>query len=141
MKVVLLKDVKNMGRSGSSVLVSDGHALNFLIPKKLAVLATSAALKNAESVSKKNEDIQALHSKLITDRLGALAEESTIILKKVNEKGHLYDAVDAKEIAEATGLPLEAIKLEKPLKEVGTFEIPVSIGGDFGKVSITIATE
>lgn len=141
MKVVLLKDVKNMGRAGTAVDVSDGHGQNFLIPNKLAVLATPVALKNAEALTKQYAELKALDAKLITDRLQALSEGSTTIVKKANEKGHLYDAVDAKEIAEATGLPVDAIKLEKPIKEVGSFEIPVAHGADFGKVSITVSAE
>lgn len=141
MKVVLLKDVRNMGRAGSALDVADGHALNFLIPKKLAVLATPAALKRVESLAKAMDESRALHDKLISDRLSALAEGRTVIKKKANDQGHLYDGVDAKDIAEATQLPVEAIHIEKPFKEVGEFEVPVAKGEDFGKITITIEAE
>jgi large subunit ribosomal protein L9 len=141
MKIVLLKDVKNMGRAGSAHEVSDGHALNMLIPKGMAILATPHALKRAEETSKMDIDRKELDAKLISDRLTALAEETVTIVKKANDKGHLYDAVDAEEIATATALPVDAIHIEKPFKELGTFEVPVSYGGNFGKVSITIEAE
>ncbi len=64
-----------------------------------------------------------------------------MITKKANEKNHLYDAVDADEIAAATKLPVEAIKLEKPIKEVGEFEIPVAMGESFGTIKIAIEAE
>lgn len=141
MKVVLLKDVKNMGRAGSVLEVSDGHALNLLIPRKLAILATPAALKRVATVTAAANTQHELDVTLIKERLEALSEGRTVILKKANEKNHLYDAVDAKEIAAATALPLDAIHLEKPIKELGTFEIPVAFGGDFGRVTVVIEAE
>lgn len=141
MKVVLIKDVKDMGRAHSVIEVSDGHAVNFLIPRKLAVPATAGAIKNAEVRKSQVVEKKELDAKLISDRLSALAEERIVIRKKANEQGHLYDAVDAKEIAEATALPVEAIRIEKPFKELGTFDVPVAYGEDFGKVSITVEAE
>lgn len=141
MKVVLLKDVKDMGRAHTTVNVSDGHALNFLIPRKLAVLATPAALKTAELRVKQVVDRKELDVKLVEERLAALAEGKVSIIKKANEQGHLYDGVDAREIAAAAALPEEVVKLEKPIKELGTFEIPVSYGENFGKFSIDIVAE
>ncbi|HRH55558.1 MAG TPA: 50S ribosomal protein L9 [Candidatus Paceibacterota bacterium] len=141
MKVVLLKDVKNAGRAGSVIECSDGHALNFLIPRKLAAPATASNVKQAEMRASQDIARKELDVKLIEQRLSALSEGSIVIRKKANEKGHLYDAVDAADIAKATDLPVEALKLEKPFKEVGTFDVPVSFGENFGKVSITIEAE
>ncbi|HEY0979530.1 MAG TPA: 50S ribosomal protein L9 [Candidatus Paceibacterota bacterium] len=141
MKVVLLKDVKNTGRAGAVVECSDGHALNFLIPRRLAAPATAANVKQAEMRASQDIARKELDVKLIEQRIAALAEERIVITKKANEKGHLYDAVGAPEIASATALPEDAIKLEKPLKEVGTFEVPVAAGEGFGKISIVIEAE
>lgn len=141
MKVVLLKDVKNMGRAGSVHEVSNGHAMNLLIPRKLAILATPSAMKKAEVSAQSEITRRELDTKLIADRLSALAEEKVVIRKKANEKGHLYDAVDAKDIAEAAQLPLEVIRIEKPFKEVGDVEVPVSFGENFGKFTLTIEAE
>jgi large subunit ribosomal protein L9 len=141
MKVVLLKDVRGMGSAHSVHEVSDGHALNFLIPRKIAVPATPSAMKSAENRQKQVTDRRELDVKLVADRIAALAEEKVTITKKANEQGHLYDGVDAAEIAAATELPEEAIHLEKPIKEVGTFEVPVAVGKDFGKISIEVVAE
>lgn len=141
MKVVLLKDVKNMGRAGTVHDVSDGHAVNLLIPRKLAVLATPAALKKAENAASEDTARREMDRKMIEDRLVALAEGRTVILKKANEQGHLYDAVDAKDIAEATQLPVDVIRIEKPFKEVGSYQVPVALGGDFGSVTIIVDAE
>jgi large subunit ribosomal protein L9 len=141
MKVVLLKDVKNMGKAGSVIDVSDGHATNLLIPRKLAVLATPGAIQKATSAASQEGAKRDLEKKLIEDRISALSEERTVITKKANEQGHLYDAVDGKDVAAATKLPEEAIRLEKPIKEIGTFDVPVAYGNDFGKISIVIEAE
>ncbi len=141
MKVILTRDVKNTGRAHQTVEVSDGHAINFLIPQKMAVSATSSNTKQAANRIKAVSDQKMLDEKLIEERLAALSEGSVVIRKKANEKGHLYDAVDAKEIAEAAALPVESISLEKPIKELGTFDIPVAYGVNFGKISITIQAE
>lgn len=141
MKVVLLKDVKGLGHAWHEVDASDGHALNFLIPRKIALQATPSVLKDAEARRKAVSDKKALDHKLVEERLSALAEERIVITKKVNEKGHLYDGVDAAEIAEATKLPEDAIRLEKHIKEVGTFDIPVSFGEQFGKITLVVEPE
>lgn len=141
MKVVLLKDVKNTGRAGSVIECADGHAQNFLIPRGLAVVATPANMKVAESRAKQYEQQKELDTKLIESRLNALAEGRIVITKKANEQGHLYDGVDAAEIAKATELPENVIKLEKPIKELGEFAIPVAMGASFGSIIIFIEAE
>ncbi|MEK7079894.1 MAG: 50S ribosomal protein L9 [Patescibacteria group bacterium] len=141
MKVVLLKDVKDMGRAHSAVEVSDGHALNYLIPRKLAVAATATSLKQAETRVQQVKDRKDLDVKLIENRLVQLAEERVTIIKKANEQGHLYDGLDAKELAIATQLPEEVVKLEKPIKELGTFEVPVAFGEQFGSFTVDIVAE
>lgn len=141
MKVVLLKDVKDTGRAGTVIECSDGHAQNFLIPRGFAVVATPTALKVAELRSKQNSDRHVLDVKLIEQRLNALAEGRTVIKKKANEQGHLYDGVDAAEVAAATDLPVEAIKLDKAIKDLGEFAIPVAMGATFGSITLTIEAE
>ncbi|HYF28883.1 MAG TPA: 50S ribosomal protein L9, partial [Candidatus Paceibacterota bacterium] len=84
MKVVLLKDVKNMGRAHTAIDVSDGHALNFLIPRKLAVPATPSSLKQAELRVKQVKDRKELDVKLVEGRLAQLADEKVTITKKAN---------------------------------------------------------
>ena len=141
MKVVLIKDVRDMGRAGSIVEVSDGHAINFIIPRKLGVPATPTNLKQAEFKKKQIDEKKAVDAELIKETLNKLSEGRTVITKKANEKNHLYDAVDAEEIATATKLPAEAIKLEKPIKEVGEFDVPVAMGENFGTIKVVVEAE
>lgn len=147
MKVILIKDVKGMGRVHDEVTTSDGYALNYLIPKKFAITATSVARKEAESRIKLRIDSSAVHAALLTENIVSLSEAHIVIKMKANEKGHLYDAVGEPEISKAAkeqahiDLPENVIKLEKPIKDVGTFDIPVSSADTFGKFSITIEAE
>lgn len=141
MKVVLLKDIKGTGRAHTAVEVKDGHALHLLIPKGLAIPATADALKRAEAKAKQAEQERAIQDKLVEDRLASLAEEKITFTKKANEQGHLYDAVDAKEIAEAAKIPVDAVRIERSFKDLGTFEVPVAFGDQFGKFSIEIVAE
>jgi len=147
MKIVLIKDVKGIGRIHEEVETADGHALNFLIPKGLAIPATSTAKKEAEMRRKQVVDRDALDSVLLVQNIATLAEARIVIKVKANEKGHLYDAVGESEIRKATEeqahvkLPEGVIKLEKPIKELGVFDVPVSAVETFGKFSITIEAE
>jgi len=147
MKIILLKDVKGIGRAHEEVEAADGYALNFLIPKKFAIPATPAAKKEAESRRKQMADRAALDAKLLAQNIATLADARIVIRTKANEKGHLYDAVGEPEIRKAAkeqmhiDLPEDVIKLEKPIKELGTFDVPVSANDAFGKFSITIEAE
>lgn len=147
MKAILIKDVKGIGRVHDVVEVSDGHALNYLIPKKFAVPATSSAMKEAEQRRKRVNDRAALDTALLAQNIAALTEARIVIKAKANEKGHLYDAVGESEIRKAAkeqahiDLSDDAIKLEKPIKECGIFDVPVAGAGTFGKFSIIIEAE
>ena len=147
MKVILLKDVKGVGRAHAEVEAADGYALNFLIPKKLAVAATPVAKKEAETRRKQAEDRAAVDTALLAQNIASLAEARIVIKAKANEKGHLYDAVGEPEITRAVKeqarveLPEHALRLEKPLKELGTFTIPVAAGDSFGAFSILIEAD
>ncbi|MFA6519464.1 MAG: 50S ribosomal protein L9 [Candidatus Paceibacterota bacterium] len=147
MKVILIRDVKDVGRAHEEIEASDGYALNFLIPKKLAIAATTVAKKEAETRRKQVTDRSALDATLLAQNIASLADARIVIRVKANEKGHLYDAVGEPEIISAAkeqghiDLPEGVIKLEKPFKELGTFDIPVSAGETFGKFSIIIEAE
>jgi len=147
MKVILQRDVKGLGRQHEAVETRDGYALNHLIPKRFAIHATPVATRAAERELAKVVSRKELDVKLLAENIAALAEAHLSIVKKANEKGHLYDAVGAPEIAVAAkeqariDLPEDAIKLEKPIKELGTFTIPVASGDVFGEFSITVVAE
>lgn len=147
MKVVLVKNVSNIGRAHDVVDVADGHAANFLIPQKLAISATPSAIRNAHMRKAKVDADHKVQEQLVIQNLETLAQARVVITMKANDKGHLYDAVGVEEIASAikeqaqVELPGDTIRLEHPLKEVGTFEIPVAHGAHFGKFSIIVEAQ
>lgn len=147
MKVILTRDVRGVGRAHEEVSAADGYALNYLIPKKLAVPATPAAMQNATLRRKQAEDRRALDKALLAEQFGALAEANIVVRAKANEKGHLYDAVGEPEIRTAVKeqtrveLPAGVIRLERPLKEIGTFTVPVVSGEIFGSFSVNVEAE
>jgi len=147
MKVILTKDVKKVGRAHEVVDATDGYALNFLIPQKLAIRATPTAEREAELRRVQLAERAALNASLLAQNIAALADVRVVLTMKANEKGHLYDAAGVSEIRAALkeqahiDLPEDAIKLEKPIKELGMFAVPVASGETFGKFSITIEAE
>ena len=147
MKVILIKDVKGVGRAHEEINTADGYALNFLIPKKFAIAATPVAKQEAETRRKQVVDRGALDATLLAQAIASLADARIVIKTKANEKGHLYNAIGESEISAAVkeqtriDVPEDVIKLEKPIKELGTFDIPVASAETFGKFSITIEAE
>lgn len=147
MKVVMMRDIKGTGRAHTAVEVADGHGLNFLIPKGFAVLATSQTLKQAELRQAQVGAKKALDMQLLASNLAVLAQKPMVISKKVNEKDHLYETVDAEAIVAAIKarrdleVPAEAITLEKPIKEVGTYEIEIHAGETKGKFTVIVEAE
>ena len=147
MKLILLRDVKKIGRAHEEVEVADGFALNYLIPNKFAVLATAVARKAAEGKVASTGARKELDAHLFAQNLATLAEATVTLKRKANEKGHLYDGVGKGEIAAAVkesakvDLPEDSITLEKPIKELGTFKIPASYGEVFGEFTLVIIAE
>ena len=136
-----------MGKAHEMLEVSDGHAINFLIPKKLAVAATPTSLRQAEVYKAKGAAEKEVQMQLMEQNLATLAESRIVLKMKANEQGHLYNAVDEGEILAAVKtqtnieLPEDVIRLEKPIKELGTYDIPVSAGKDFGRFNIVVEAE
>lgn len=147
MKVVLMGNVRNLGHAHDTVSVADGHAINFLIPKRLAVPATPAAIRNAQIHRAKADADNKIQEQLIVQNLEVLSQAHIVIAMKANDKGHLYDAVGTSEITSAIKeqahieLPEDTLRLEHPIKEVGAYEISVAHGANFGKFQITIEAE
>ncbi|MBQ1311983.1 MAG: 50S ribosomal protein L9 [Blautia sp.] len=133
MKVILLEDVKSLGKKGEIVNVSDGYARNMILPKKLGVEATPKNLNdlklqkaNAEKVAQENlEAAKALAKELETKQV--------VLTLKVGEGGKTFGSVSAKEISDAAreqlGLEIDKKKLQMdaPLKSLGVTDVPVRL--------------
>ena len=133
MKVILLEDVKSLGKKGQIVNVSDGYARNMILPKKLGVEATSKNL-NDMKLRKANEEKVAQEN---LDAAKAFAEElstkEVILTLKVGEGGRTFGSVSSKEISEAAKKQLnldidkKKLQLENPIRNLGVTNVPVRL--------------
>ena len=131
MKVVLLKDVKNMGKRDDILNVSDGYARNFLFPQKLAAEATPGTLKEIER-KRAAQDAREAEMKAEAMAKAELLKNKVIVLQvKCGEKGRLYGSVTSAEVAEALekqhGIKADKRKIDigDPIRETGIREISV----------------
>ncbi len=144
MKVIFLKDVKKVGQRGQVKDVSDGYALNFLIPQKLAEHATSEKVASYE-VQKKLNTVSETHRNL-DDSLQAkkLDGQSLVIAVRTNEKGHLYKQLSPNEIVQAIqkqyGITIEknTIDVNHSIKEIGESKIIVRCGKSSANIRLVI---
>ena len=131
MKVVLLKDVRNMGKRDDILTVSDGYARNFLFPQKLAVEATPGTLKEIER-KRAAQDAREAELRAEAQAKAELLKNKVIVLEvKCGDKGRLYGSVTAAEVAEALekqhGIKADKRKIDigDPIREVGMRDISV----------------
>ena len=133
MKIILLEDVKTLGKAGQVVEVSTGYARNMLIPKKLGVEATPKNLNDLK-LKKAHEDKVAAENLAAAKELMEALEKSKVELKiKTGENGKVFGSVSSKEIAEAVkdqlGLDIDKKKLQlaAPIKELGETSVGVKL--------------
>lgn len=144
MKIILKKDVRNIGKKHDIKNVSDGHALNFLIPNGLAVVATPALEKNVEVLKAAEVSEKKVKADLLAKNLKAIGAIKIEISEKTNDKGHLFSGIHKEKISEEikrqTGLDIlpEFIDLEKPLKEVGEHKVTVSVSDKTTQFVVTV---
>lgn len=135
MKIVLIRDVKGVGKKHDIKTVADGFALNSLIPHGMAEVATSAVLARVEKIKKQNEADGKIREDLLSKNLKSLHDVVIEVTLPANEKGHLFAGIHTAEIAplvkEQTRIDVlpEFIKLDKPIKEVGEHKIDISVQG------------
>ena len=136
MKLILNSDVKSLGRKGDVVDVAKGYARNYLLPKKLAVVANSSNLKFAEALREKREIQAVANNELAESIKTALADAKIVISQNTTDEGPLYAAVSNEQIVDAietfSGFRLEAeqIDVENQVKEIGLHSISIVLGPD-----------
>jgi large subunit ribosomal protein L9 len=133
MKVIFLKDVPKVGKRHDIKEVNDGYASNFLFPMKLAEKATPQSILNLERRQKEIKIERAIQEELLIKNLEEIKGKVITISGKANEKGSLFSAIHKKEIIDLmkkehrADIDEDCILLPKPIKELGEFEIPITI--------------
>lgn len=135
MKVILLDDVRTVGRRGEVKDVSDGYARNFLIPKKLALSATAGNLKNLDHI-KRQQDAKAGRIKADAEGVRARIEALTYEERRqASDEGKLFGSVTAQDIVDFLGrhgLPVERrrVLLDEPIKALGETAVGIRLHAD-----------
>jgi len=135
MRVLLLKDVYKLGHAGDVKKVADGYARNFLIPQRLATLATANAIKQAETL---RQNAAIARAKLNAELSGVAEKLSALVITfsvKAGETGKLYGSVTSQQIAEEikknSGLDVDRRNVgHQPLRELGEYKVPVRLTTD-----------
>jgi large subunit ribosomal protein L9 len=147
-QAILLKDVENLGEAGTAVDVSPGYLRNYLIPRKLAQPATKGALEEAQRRREAAEKAAADAEARAGETAALLSKTVLTIQHRAGEDGKLFGSVTNAEIAdaisEARGLRVDRkkIRLEEPIREIGTYMVEVEVGGGVtAKVKTIVAEE
>jgi large subunit ribosomal protein L9 len=148
MQIILIQEVKNLGKEGDVVEVKEGYARNYLLPRKMAIEATPGNLSQIEKLRKKRvlrEAKELEEMKFLQSKVEGLALEFT---KKAGETGKLYGSLTAREIAEgisrAVGFEFDKkyLELSEPIKELGKHHVRVNFGkGIHATITVNVLPE
>ena len=133
MKIIVLQDVKSLGKKGEIVEASDGYARNYILPKKLGVEA-NAQHRNDLKLQKANEEKVAKQQLEAAREFAKELETKEVVVKmKAGEGGRVFGSVSSKEIAQAAkvqcGMEIDKkkIQMQEPIKSFGIFEVTVKL--------------
>lgn len=133
MKIILLEDVKSLGKKGEIVNVSDGYARNMILPKKLGLEATSKNLNDLKLQNQHAEKVAQENLEAAKNFAEELKDKKVEVKMKAGEGGRTFGSISTKEIAEAAkkqlGLELDKKKmiLKDPIKSLGTYEVHIKL--------------
>jgi large subunit ribosomal protein L9 len=135
MEVILREHVDNLGRRGEIVKVADGYARNYLLPRKLALLATEGNKQRIDKERVKFEAAEAEERKIADAMAARMNNLELEIPRKVGETEALYGSVTSSDIAEALAkkgfeVDRRKIQLQEPIKRLGEFDIPIKLQRD-----------
>jgi large subunit ribosomal protein L9 len=145
MKVILLRDVSGIGQKGSVQNVSDGHALNFLIPNRLAEMATADKVKALEKQKASDAAAAAARDKGWRSLAKQLDGARVAIKANASEQGHLYEKLTNVQISKAINdqlkhaVPPASIEPKMPLKEVGEWPVDIKLGNHEATLVVVVA--
>ena len=148
MKIILQQDVRGKGKKGQMVEVSEGYARNFLLPRKLAILATPDAV-NTMNLKEKARRAEEARMKEEAMAIAAKLKECTVHLTaKAGTGGRLFGAVTTKEISDGLkeqyglDIPKQKLVLDEPIKAFGGYQVKAKLGFEIvGTVSVMVCEE
>ncbi len=147
MKVILLQDIRGVGKKYDIKDVSDGYARNSLIPQHKVEVATAEGIKKVETYCSQHTAEQQVHEAQVLQDIKKMANITLTVKGKVNEKGHLFAGIHAdtlvKQLATQHGISLAVtdLALPTPLKEMGEHQVPVVHGNKKTTLKVVISAE
>lgn len=146
MKVLLVKEVPNIGQAGETKNVADGYARNYLLPRGLATLATAGALKQLEE-EKQVQQRKESRAKVELSQLSSILGETQVSFKaKVGEQNRLFGSITSADIARAVGgkighpIDKRHVELAEPIRHLGTYKVAIRLGPK-SMPSVTVVVE
>jgi large subunit ribosomal protein L9 len=146
-QAVLLEDVEKLGRRGDPIDVAPGYLRNYLIPRKLAMPATSAALEEAQRRRDAAEKVERERAEREAEAASLLSKTVLTIYQRAGEDGKLFGSVGAKEIVDAIDdarnvrIDKRKVRLEEPIREIGTHMVEIELADGATAAVKTIVTE
>jgi large subunit ribosomal protein L9 len=146
-QAILLEDVEQLGQRGEPVDVSPGYLRNYLIPRKLAAPATPGALEQAQRRQAEIEKVEKARAEREEQAASLLSKTVLTIYQRAGEDGKLFGSVGAKEIADAIQdardlrIDRRKIRLEQPIREIGTHMVEIELADGAVATVKTIVTE
>jgi large subunit ribosomal protein L9 len=147
-QAILLEDVENLGQRGEPIDVSPGYLRNYLIPRKLAAPATPGALEQAQQRQVAAEKTERLRAEREEQAASLLSKTVLTIQQRADDGGKLFGSVGAKEIVdaiqEARDLRIDRrkVRLEQPIREIGTHMVEIELAdGSVASVKTIVAEE
>jgi len=146
MQIILLQDVKNLGKKGELKNVAEGYARNFLFAKKLAATATKEAIERVETLRKK-EKIAELGSLEKTKKLASELKDKLIEIKAKGKEGKLFGSISTKDVVKELGtlgfdISEKSVIMPTHIKEIGEYEIKINLAqGIEAKIKLKVSKE
>lgn len=147
MKVILKKDVYNLGRSGEIKTVKDGYARNFLMPRGMAELATDGAMRAWKNSAEKRAKRVAAEDASLQELAKRLSAITLSFSRPVSEEGVMYGSVAKSDIiknlaAADIEIDKDMIRLPASIKAVGTFEVEIALKPDIAsKIKVAVSAQ
>jgi len=144
MKVIFIKDLKKVGYKNDIKEQPDGYVRNFLIPKGYVILATPEAVKKVERAQNEIRVEREVQTDLFKKNIHSVRGVGVTIVAKTTEKGSLFKAIHAKDIADALKknnhivIAEEYIKLDAPIKQNGTVTVGVEAMGIREEITVNV---
>ncbi len=147
-QAILLEDVESLGQRGEPIDVASGYLRNYLIPRKLAAPATAGALEQAQQRQAATERAERLRAEREEQAAALLSKTVLTIQQRADDGGKLFGSVGAKEIVdairEARDLRIDKrkVRLEQPIREIGTHMVEIELAdGSLAAVKTIVAEE